>query len=444
MRREVDLFDDLAKKQKQIPLAYRIRPADFDGFFGQEQIVGDGKILRDLIEKDKITSIIFWGPPGSGKTTLARIVANKTNSYFEEFSATISGVNDLREVIKKARDRLSLEGKKTIVFIDEIHRFNKAQQDAFLPHVEAGTIILIGATTENPSFEVISPLLSRVQVFKLNALDENQIMAILKRALKDRERGLGNYKLKISDDVLKHIAKSTNGDARAALNVLELAVISGKKIDKKIIQEILQSQIYYDKAGDEHYDTISAFIKSIRGSDPDAALHYLARMIKAGEDPKFIARRLIILASEDIGNADPEALTLAVSCARAVEFVGLPEAAINLAQATTYLACAPKSNASYLGLIRAQEDLENKIPDPIPLHLRNAPTNLMKTLDFGKDYIYAHSEKDGIAKLEYLPDNLKGREYYKPTDRGKDKEIGERLEEIKKKRKGKVWKTGSE
>jgi putative ATPase len=372
------------KNNKRRPLADRVRPIELKDFVGQEHILGKGKILRKAIEEDKISSIILWGPPGTGKTTLAKIIASRTESNFVAFSAVVSGIADVKKVIVDAKKYYDFNSRRTILFIDEIHRFNKAQQDAFLPHVEDGTIILIGATTENPSFEVNSPLLSRAQVFHLRELSDSEIETILKRALNDGKNGLGKYKVKLDKKAFDYLAKTANGDARIALNALETSVISvkpnkagNKVVSLKTAEDAIQQKVLkYDKGADEHYDTISAFIKSLRGSDPDAALYWLARMIEAGEDPRFIARRLVILASEDIGNADPEALQVATAAASAVEFVGFPEAQLNLAQAVTYLATAPKSNTAYLGINKALSDVQNKRNDPVPpfiLEIRKLP-----------------------------------------------------------------------
>lgn len=425
---------DLFEKQKnyQTPLADRMRPRDFSEFVGQENIVGQNQILRQLIEKDEIPSMIFWGPPGSGKTTLARIIAQKTGANFIQHSAVESGVAEIKKVIEEARARRKAYGKRTILFIDEIHRFNKAQQAIFLPYVEDGSIILIGATTENPSFEVISPLLSRCRVFVLGPIGPNDIRLIIERALSDKERGLGNYKIsaeggsasggKLEKSALDFLIQSSNGDARVPLNALEIAAQTVKPdkdnvyhLTKKIFEQALQHKaLIYDQAGEEHYNVISAFIKSMRGSDPDAALYWLARMVEAGEDPEFIARRMVIFASEDVGNADPQALSVAVAAAQAVKFVGLPEAQINLAQAATYLATAPKSNASYHGLLKAKEDVQKTLNLPVPLHLRNAPTQLMKELGYGQNYKYPHLYPDAKVDQEYLPADLRGRKYYQP------------------------------
>lgn len=393
--------------------------------------MGPNKPLRQLIEKDVLSSLILWGPPGTGKTTIARIIANQTKSYFVEFSAVTAGVADVRGVVKEARERLKAFGQRTILFIDEVHRFNKAQQDAFLPHIENGTIILIGSTTENPGFEINSALLSRSRLLRLDPLRDKDVKEIIKRTLKNKERGLGRLNFKIDKDAEEYLAKLSNGDARVALNVLEIVEANLKKNSKitlKIVEDIItKKELKYDKAGDAHYDTISAFIKSMRGSDPDAALHYLARMLESGEDPMFIARRLTIFASEDIGNADPTALILAQSCADAVHFVGLPEAKLILSQTTAYLTTAPKSNASKVAINEAETDVSNERLEPIPLHLRNAPTTLAKKLGHGKDYKYPHEFSENWVPEVYLPKNLVGRRYYRPTSHGYEKIIKERL-----------------
>jgi len=420
----MDLFAEDQRKQvkKQVPLADRIRPKTLEDFVGQEHIVGKGKILRKMIDNDKLISLILWGPPGSGKTTLARIIAHLTKSHFIQFSAVTSGIADVKRVVREAKNRLRIYNQRTILFIDEIHRFNKTQQDTFLPHVEDGTITLIGATTENPSFEVIGPLLSRTRIFTLKRLTPPEIKKILNRAIKDKSKGLGQYKIKISPQALDLIIQGSNGDARIALNAVEVAVETTYPdkegvhyINLKTAEEALQSKaLLYDRAGEEHYNVISAFIKSMRGSDPDAALYWLARMIEAGENPRFIARRMVIFASEDVGNADPQALSVATAAAQAVEFVGMPEAQINLAQAATYLASAPKSNASYAGLLSAKEDVKRTLNLPVPLHLRNPATPLMKKLGYGKDYKYPHNFPGAKVEQEYLPKALGKRKYYQP------------------------------
>jgi len=407
-----DLFkNNLEQTIRQVaPLAERMRPKTLGEFVGQEHIVGKGKPLRKMIEKGHLTSVILWGPPGSGKTSLARLIAEYTQSHFEQFSAVTAGVADIRRITKEAEERLKFNKQRTILFVDEIHRFNKAQQDAFLPYVENGTIILVGATTENPAFEVNAPLISRSQVFVLNALADKDIEKLIRRALKYFP------KHKFDQNALDFIIKKANGDARTAINALELAAYTAKNITLKVAEEAIQKKaIYYDKKGDWHYDTISAFIKSMRGSDPDAALYWLARMIKAGEDPVFIARRMVIFASEDIGNKLPTALVVATACLQAVHMVGMPEAGIILAQVTTYLATAPKSRASYDGLMAAMKDIDEKRLEPVPLHLRNPVTDLMADLGYGKGYQWT-DDKEFHQKLEFLPKNLKGRKYYRPKN----------------------------
>ncbi|MGA9768910.1 MAG: replication-associated recombination protein A [Blastocatellia bacterium] len=414
--------DDLQTR----PLADRRRPRTLEDFVGQEKIVGRGRALRRMIEEDRLQSLIFWGPPGTGKTTLASLIAERTAARFVTFSAVSSGIREVREVMAEADDYRLETGRRTVVFIDEIHRFNKAQQDAFLPYVESGTIILIGATTENPSFEVNSALLSRSKVFVLEPLAADQLLEIMKRALEDTERGLGGDRAVASEETLAAIAAYASGDARVALNTLELAASisepdeSGERaITKEVLSEALQrAALRYDKGGEEHYNIISAFIKSIRNSDPDAAVYWLARMIEAGEDPLFIVRRLVILASEDIGLADPAALTQAVAAMQATHFVGLPEAKLTLTQATLYLALAPKSNTVVETYVAAQRDALETEREPVPLHLRNAPTSLMKQFGYGEGYQYAHKFESGRAdEMRCLPEGLRGRKYYKPTKR---------------------------
>jgi len=428
---------------REAPLADRMRPRKLEEFLGQDHLLGQGKILRQSIDSDHLPSMILWGPPGSGKTTLALIIARTTGSNFLAFSAVLSGVKEIKEVIKEAEEEWKRAKKRTILFVDEIHRFNKAQQDAFLPHVENGTIILIGATTENPSFEVISPLLSRSKVFTLNPLAEKEIKMILNRALKDKERGLGNYPAVVDPEVIEGICRLANGDARAGLNTLEMVILatppdeSGVRIIKKEdLAEALQKKAFlYDKSGEEHYNLISALHKSLRGSDPDAALYWLVRMIEAGEDPLYIARRLIRFASEDVGMADPQALQVTVSAMEAFHFVGLPEGSLALAQAAVYLATAPKSNAlytAYQGVERDVRELENM---PVPLHIRNAPTSLMKDLGYGKGYKYPHDFSGHFVEEEYLPENLRGRVYYRPSGLGFEQEIKRRLDYWRKKKK---------
>ena len=438
---ERDLFDAKVKTTKKTPLADRIRPENLKEFVGQEHLVGSNKILQRLVENKELVSMIFWGPPGVGKTTLASIIAQSVDAHFVSFSAVLSGVKDIREVIEEAREQLKYYNKKTILFVDEIHRFNKAQQDAFLHHVEDGTITLIGATTENPSFEVNAPLLSRCKVLVLEQLTEDHLKTIMNNALQDKERGLGNLKVEIQNDAFDFIARLSHGDARAALNTMEAAVMlakpdqEGKRtVTLEIAQEAMQRKaLLYDKGGEEHYNVISAFIKSMRGSDPDAAIYWLARMLDAGEDPLFIARRMIIFASEDIGNADPAALQLAVAVKDAFHFVGMPEGWIPLAQGVTYLACAPKSNASYMAYLEALKDVKEKGALAAPLHIRNAPTSMMKDMGYGKGYKYPHSFGGYVGQV-YMPEELLGKEYYKPTDNGFDKVLKERLEIYKKER----------
>jgi len=430
----MDLFSGIDNKREK-PLADRMRPRDLEEFVGQEKIVGPGRLLRRSIEADKITSLIFYGPPGTGKTTLAYIIARTTKSDFQQINAVTSGVKEIREIIRVAAEKKKFYQKKTILFIDEIHRFNKSQQDALLPAVEKGTVILIGATTENPYFEVNPPLVSRSRIFALEALNEDHIKKIIKDAIKDKERGLGVDNVDISEDALSHLARVAQGDARSALNALELAVLTtpkkeGKiKIDLEVAEESIQKKaIVYDKDGDNHYDTISAYIKSIRGSDPDAALYWLAKMLYAGEDPKFICRRLIIHAAEDIGLADPQALQIAVATAHAVERVGLPEGRIPLAEATVYLATAPKSNAVYKAISAAQEKLAGDRVRNVPVHLKDASYKGAEKLGHGKGYKYPHDYPGAHVKQDYLPPGLEGNRFYYPTEMGLEKEIKERLE----------------
>jgi putative ATPase len=432
------------------PLAARMRPRTLDEILGQEHLLAPGRVLRRSIEEDRIPSMILWGPPGSGKTTLAEVIARLTHAHFVSLSAVSAGVADLRKVVEDAKKLKQFSGQRTILFIDEIHRFNKAQQDAVLPHVERGVVTLIGATTENPSFEVISALLSRSRTFVLKGLNEEQIVIILHRALENKERGLGKLDITIDEDALQQIAIFANGDARTALNVLELAAQAGGEASKEhvpihitlsMVEEVMQHRaLLYDKGGDQHYDTISALHKALRGSDPDAGLYWLARMLEAGEDPLYIVRRLIRFASEDVGMADPQALLVCVAAQQAVHFVGLPEANLALAQAVVHLATAPKSNALYEAYSRVQEDVQQTRNDPVPLWIRNAPTQLMKDFDYGKDYKYAHDyykemqiedpDRPPATQIqEYLPESLRERQYYEPGHQGKEASIKKWLEQ---------------
>jgi putative ATPase len=444
-----------APEAARAPLADRMRPRTLDEFAGQDHLVGPGKALRAAIERDVLQSIILWGPPGTGKTTLARLVATLTRAHFIAFSAVLAGIKDIKAVMAEAEEARRRLGRRTILFVDEIHRFNKAQQDAFLPRVEAGDIVLVGATTENPSFEVNAALLSRSKVFVLKPLGDRDIAGLLERALRDEARGLGALGLEATAEALAAIARHASGDARVALNMLELAAglavgdpldgerhaaerstdppagspVAGPSIDLPLIAELIERRaLLYDKAGEEHFNIISALHKSMRNSDPDAAVYWLARMLEAGEDPLYVARRIVRFASEDIGNADPQALVVALAARDAAHFLGMPEANTALAQAAVYMATAPKSHAVYRAYLEAAADAHRDAAEPVPLHLRNAPTRLMKALDYGKGYRYAHDERDGTAAMECLPEGLRGRTYYRPIDRGFEKEIKRRLD----------------
>ncbi len=445
----MDLFRAAGERQrkKEAPLADRMRPKTLDEFAGQEEILGPGKLLRRSIEADRLGSMILFGPPGAGKTSLALLIARYTQARFERLNAVTAGVAEVRKLIQEAEERLALYGQKTVVFLDEIHRFNKAQQDALLPAVEDGTILLIGATTENPYYHLNAPLLSRCRLFRLSPLKREDVEAIVRRALADRENGLGEYKVELTAGAMEHLLDVAGGDARTALNGLELAVLSTgpaadgiRYITPEIIEDSVQQKIVrYDRDGDEHYNTISAFIKSLRGSDPDAALFYLARMLVAGEDPRFIARRMIIAAAEDVGNADPQALVVAVAAAQALEMVGLPEGRIPLAQAAVYLATAPKSNAAYLGIDRAMADVESGETGEIPPHLRDASHPGAKAMGHGKGYLYPHDYPGHYVRQQYLPDPVKDRVYYEPGELGYEKEIRQRMAEWRKEAQGRAW-----
>lgn len=429
--------DSASESPANMPLAACMRPRDLDEFVGQTHLLGEGKVLRRLIESDNVSSMIFWGPPGVGKTTLARIIANRTKATFINFSAVTSGIKEIRAVMQEAENN-RLYGAKTIVFVDEIHRFNKAQQDAFLPFVEKGSIILIGATTENPSFEINSALLSRCRVFVLKALTPEELMTLLDRAITDK-RGFGDQKINIEPEMIESIAEFANGDARSALSTLEMVVLNGEierdgsiTVTKETLEQcVSRKSLLYDKNGEEHYNLISALHKSMRNSDPDAAVYWLARMLESGEDPLYVARRVVRFASEDVGMADPRALEIAVAAARACHFIGMPECTVNLTEAVVYMALAPKSNACDVAYMEAKEDALSQLDEPVPLVIRNAPTKLMKDLGYGDGYQYAHDTEEKLTDMQCLPDSLEGREYYRPTDQGLEKKYGERLEAIK-------------
>ena len=436
------LFRQLEPQEEPLagrPLADRMRPRTLDEFIGQEDLLAPGKPLRTQIERDEMSSMLLWGPPGCGKTTLARVIARRTNAEFVPFSAVLSGIKEIKEVMAKAEGARRY-GRRTIVFVDEVHRFNRAQQDAFLPHVEAGNILLIGATTENPSFEVIAPLLSRMLVYILHALSAEQVVTLLRRALEDRERGLGAENVEASPEILERIAILANGDARSAYNTLEALVFGtppaadGRRVlSSERLEDVLQRKLLpYDQAGEEHFNLISALHKSVRNSDPDASLYWLARMLESGEDPLYLARRLVRMASEDIGLAEPGALGVTMAAKEAFDFIGPPEGYLALAQAAVYLSLAPKSNALYVGYGTVHDDLQRTIAEPVPLHLRNAATGLMKHVGYGKGYQYAHDAEEKVTSMTCLPESLLGRKYYQPTDQGFEARLRQRMEEIRK------------
>lgn len=440
--KQQSFFDSRTQSQ---PLAARLRPETLEEFAGQRHLLGEGKILRQLIDQDLISSMIFWGPPGVGKTTLARIIARRTQAEFVDFSAVTSGIKEIKEVMAAA-ERSRMMGDRTILFVDEIHRFNKAQQDAFLPYVERGSITLIGATTENPSFEINSALLSRCKVFVLQPLKEEEIAELLRRALTD-ERGFGKLQVEMADELVRAVAAFANGDARTALGTLEMAVLNGERQGERTVvtresleQCISKKSLLYDKGGEEHYNLISALHKSMRNSDPSAAIYWLARMLEAGEDPLYLARRLIRFASEDVGMADSRALEVAVAAYQASHFIGMPECSVNLAHAVTYLSLAPKSNALYAGYESAKKDALGMLAEPVPLQIRNAPTRLMKELHYGEGYEYAHDADEKVTAMQCLPDSLLGKRYYQPTDQGSEKRYRERLEQIERWKREHGWK----
>ncbi len=430
------MAESLFEDEMSSPLASRVRPRTLDEFVGQTHLIGEGKVLRRLIENDQVSSMIFWGPPGVGKTTLARIIANQTKAAFIDFSAVTSGIKEIRQVMNQAEENRRF-GEKTIVFVDEIHRFNKAQQDAFLPFVEKGSIILIGATTENPSFEINNALLSRCKVFVLQALKTEELVTLLKQALAD-ERGFGKQSVHVDDDMLEMIALFANGDARSALSTLEMVILNGEEdngeitVTKETLEQcISKKSLLYDKKGEEHYNIISALHKSMRNSDPDAAVYWLARMLEAGEDPLYVARRVTRFASEDVGLADPRALEIAIAAYQACHYIGMPECSVHLTQAVVYMAMAPKSNSLYMAYETAKKDALTTLADPVPLVIRNAPTKLMKELNYGKGYQYAHDSADKLTNMQCLPDSLMGRAYYHPTKQGLEAKYGEKLAAIK-------------
>lgn len=430
---QMTLFDN---REKTAPLASRLRPETLDEYVGQKHLIGEGKILRQLIEKDQISSMIFWGPPGVGKTTLARIIAKKTKADFIEFSAVNSGIKEVKEVMSRAEENRKM-GIRTLLFTDEIHRFNKAQQDAFLPYVEKGSVVLVGATTENPSFEINSALLSRCKVFILKGLEEEDLQELLSHAVKS-PKGFGHMDIDIDDRQIAAIARFANGDARTALNTLEMAVLNGRLDsdgcvhveEESLAQCMNRRSLLYDKTGEEHYNIISALHKSMRNSDPDAAVYWMYRMLDGGEDPLYIARRLVRFASEDVGMADSHALQVAVAAYQACHFIGMPECDVHLTHAVVYLSMAPKSNALYMACETVKKDVHDLPAEPVPLQIRNAPTKLMKDLEYGKGYIYAHDTEEKLSKMQCLPDALAGRRYYQPTDQGLEKRVKERLEQI--------------